>query len=277
MRLLNIDNDRFARLALACALLLVVVPAVACGSAPEDAGTGEGGAGEAADAAAGGDEDAGTGEATGDAEGDAGEEHGAAEGIPNRAEEEARDEYSKPLEVYELTGIGEGDTVVDLDAFSGYNTYLLSGVVGPGGTVHAVGANEGLEARRASGDLADAANVTINAATAEVPDGSADAVLMIRTFHLAPDHAAVLAETMRMLEPGGRVAVVEVRLGDSREGYEHDTHRSGEDTIIGEFTDAGFELVTESDILRIEGDDYTVYGNPRYITDRMLLIFAKPE
>ena len=42
---------------------------------------------------------------------------------------------------------------------------------------------------------------------------------------------------------------------------------------------AGFELVDSSDILRRDDDDYTVYAayGPRYISDRMLLKFRRPE
>jgi predicted methyltransferase len=106
-------------------------------------------------------------------------------------------------------------------------------------------------------------------------------VLMVREYHLAQDRPAMLAEAQRMLKPGGRVAVVEVRLGaDQREGYNHDSHRSGEDTVIAEFAEGGFELVEESDLLHLEGDDYSAYGGAtgtRYVTDRMLLVFRKPQ
>lgn len=280
MRFLNIEPNLFARLAISFALLLAVVPAVACGSAADDGGMGEGAAGEAADATAGNEDH---GDDSGAGEHAEGEEEGhthPADGMPTRAEEEARDEYSKPLEVFAATGIETGNTVVDIGAGSGYNTYFLSDLIGAEGTVYAVRGNEGLQMRLDAGDMSGAENVTMVGSTGEVPDGSADAVLMIREYHLAQDRPGMLAEAMRVLKPGGRVAVVEVRLGDSREGYNHDTHRSGEDTVIAEFNDAGFELVTESELLYLEDDDYSAYGGAtgtRYITDRMLLIFAKPQ
>ena len=49
-------------------------------------------------------------------------------------------------------------------------------------------------------------------------------------------------------------------------------------TVIQEFSEGGFELATESDILYLDGDDYSAYGGAtgvRYVTDRMLLIFKK--
>lgn len=282
MRTRDENRSLFGRLAVTFALILMVAPIAACAGGGDDATGGEGAAGATANAADAAD----TAEhAEGGEHGEAGaadEEHvhPAGDDVPSRADEEARDEYSKPLEVYALTEIEAGDTVVDVGASSGYNAYLLADVVGEAGTVYAVRGNEGLMARLEAGDMADVDNVELVGSTSEVPDGVADAVLLIREYHLAPDRGAVLAEVMRMLEPGGTVAVVEVRLGpDQREGYDHDSHRSGEDTVIGEFVDGGFELVTESDLLYLEGDDYSAYGGAtgtRYVTDRMLLIFRKP-
>jgi predicted methyltransferase len=102
---------------------------------------------------------------------------------------------------------------------------------------------------------------------------------LVREYHLAGDHSEFLAEISRMLKPGGVVALVEVRIG-AREGYDDQTHRNGEDTVIGQFEGAGFSFVGESGILRRDDDDYSVYGGPtgsRYITDRMLLTFRKAE
>jgi predicted methyltransferase len=282
--------------------MLVVAPIAACAPGAEDA-AGENAAGNVSQAAAA--EHAAVGEnAAGNASHDAGVDdhvegaamergegaamgdeegidhvHSAGDDVPSRAEEEERDQYSKPLEVYAFAGIGEGDTVVDVGAGSGYNTYFLSDLVGESGMVYSVGGNEGLAARLEHGDLAGSVNVVIPETAAAVPDGVADAVLLVREFHLAPDHMDYLANINRMLKPGGVVAVVEVRSGQP-EGYDHDAHRSGEQSVIVEFVAGGFELVAESDILRRDDDDYSVYGGPaslRYVTDRMLLRFRKMQ
>jgi predicted methyltransferase len=187
-----------------------------------------------------------------------------------------RDQYSKPQEVFVFSGIGEGSVVVDVGAGSGYNTSRLLPLVGKTGTVYAAGGNDKLEKRIADGDLVGTNNVLITENATAVPDGVADAVLLIREFHLAPDHAAYLKNVHRMLKMDGRVAVVEVRTGKPI-GYDHTSHRSGEQTIIQEFEGGGFEFVGESDMLRRENDDYTAYApaEKRYITDRMLLLFRK--
>ncbi len=294
MRLSDTDRSLRSLWALGFALLLVVAPIAACARGGEDVAN-EPADGEAMQAAAGE-------HAAGNASGDAGAEghveggamehaegtetgseegidhvHAAGDDVPSRAEEEERDQYSKPLEVYAFAGIVAGHTVVDVGAGSGYNTYFLSDLVGESGMVYSVSGNEGLVARLEHGDLAGSVNVVIPESAAAVPDGVADAVLLVREFHLAPDHMGYLANINRMLKPGGVVAVVEVRSGQP-EGYDHDAHRSGEQTVIEEFVAGGFELVGESDILRRDDDDYSAYGGPvglRYVTDRMLLKFRK--
>ncbi len=289
MRLFSADPGKFSLLAFSFALLLAAAPIIGCAGATED----QADAGAMQEAAAeGGNEHAG-GEAAGE-HGDAGMDHGggemdheegidhvhpAGDEVPSRADEEERDQYSKPLEVYAFAGFGEGDTIVDIGAGSGYNTYFLSDLVGGSGRVYAVSGNEGLAARIEGGDMAGTTNVIIPENAAAVPDGAADGVLLVREYHLGGDQSAFLREINRMLKPGGVVALVEVRLGE-REGYDAETHRNGEDTVIAEFAEGGFSLIGESDILRRDDDDYSAYGGPvglRYVTDRMLLTFRKDQ
>jgi predicted methyltransferase len=291
MRSMNGEAGTFGRLALLFAVLLMVAPTVACGGA----GGNEADAGNAMHEAddAEGENHAVANAPMEHAEGEMNhaanevmdhEEgidhvHPAGEDIPGRADEEERDEYSKPLEVYAFAGFGDGDTIVDVGAASGYNTYFVSKLVGPSGRVYAVSGNEGLAARIEAGDMAGTTNVIIPENAAAVPDGVADAVLLVREYHLAGSHEEFLAEINRMLKPGGTVALVEVRIGE-REGYDDTTHRNGEDTVIAQFEAGGFSFVGESDILRRDDDDYSAYGGStgvRYVTDRMLLTFRKQQ
>lgn len=195
-------------------------------------------------------------------------------GTPPAADDADRDRYSRPREVFAFAGVKTGSVVVDVGAGGGYSTFHLAALVGPTGRIFAVGGNAALEKRLATGDMAGIDNVEILGKATDVPDGTADVVLLIREFHLAPDHPAYIANVRRMLKPGGQVALVEVRSG-TREGYDHKTHRSGEQTVINEFVAGGFELVAESNLLRRDGDDYTAYApaGKRYMTDRMLLLF----
>ena len=197
--------------------------------------------------------------------------------IPSREGEVARDEYSKPDELYDFVGIGEGDHVVDLLAGNGYNTYLLAQRVGVSGRIYAEKGSDGLRARVERGDL-HGADVAFIVDPSELPTGEIDVVMAVRAYHLFPDVPATLAELYRALKPGGVVGIVEVRLNQPR-GHDITTHRMGEETVIEDMTVAGFELEGQLDILRRDDDDYTTYQLPdgtRYTTDRMLLTFRKP-
>lgn len=186
-----------------------------------------------------------------------------------------RDAWSKPEQVYDFLEIQQGDTVLDLLAGGGYNTIRLAERVGPDGTVIAEGASQELQERVASGEAPAWIDFADN--LIDVEDGTVDAVLAVRAYHLFPDVPATLAELYRLVAPGGTVGVVEVRLGKPR-GHDMTTHRMGEETVIGQMEEAGFEYVGDSDLLRRDDDDYASYrAGERHMTDRMLLKFRKPE
>ncbi len=283
MPLMNQRSKLWSVLTLGFALCLLVAPIAACSGAGEHIA---GAAAEHTDAAAGAvaehTEAAGEpNEAAGEHAEAAGGEHvqPAGDDAPTRADEIERDEYSKPMEVYAFGGIGVGDSVVDIGAGSGYNTFLLSGVVGSTGEVIAERGNEGLAARIEHGDLAEAGNVATVESRAAIADGSADAILLIREYHLVEDYLGLMADLSRILKDDGVLVVVEVRNSEA-EGHDMVTHRLGEQTVIAQFAEGRFTLDGESDILRRDDDDYTNYGGPvglRYVTDRMLMRFVKTQ
>lgn len=185
--------------------------------------------------------------------------------------------WSKPQQVYDFLGVAEGQVVVDVMAGGGFNTALLAERVGSSGKVIAERGNNELMSRVAGGDLAALGNIEIVGDLAEIPDGSLDAALAVRAYHLFPDVPAALAQLYRAVAPGGVVGIVEVRLNQEY-GHDMTSHRMGEQTVIDEMTAAGFEYVEASDLLRVDGDDYTQFrGGQRHMTDRMLLKFRKPQ
>lgn len=196
--------------------------------------------------------------------------------VPTRTAEVERDAGSKPQEVMDWLGIDAGDQVADIFAGGGYYTYLLSERVGADGRVWAQGFSPGLAARAEAGDLAGATNVVLVDSLSSLPDAALDAAIIIRGFHLYPDPAELLGELDRALKPGGIVGVEEVRLGQEY-GHDMETHRMGEQTVIEEFQNHGFEYVGASDLLYNPDDPHTDFmEGQRHLADRMLLKFAKP-
>lgn len=178
---------------------------------------------------------------------------------PDRpAEEKARDEFSRPLEMLEWVGLEPGAAVVDFHAGSGYNTWILSRWVGPEGVVFTEMSGRRAEAlldRLESGDLADAGNVVYVDAISKLPTDSLDLFLTVRNYHdLAPGQIpAFLAEVDRALVPGGLFVVVDAR---ATEGRDEEGHRIADDVIVSEVTAAGFELVESSEMLANPDDDH---------------------
>lgn len=205
-------------------------------------------------------------------DGDGGEDHHG-DGNPDR------DHFSKPAEVYEFLGIGAGGRVVDVMSGGGYNAERLAHLVGETGVVVADGGSEEFRGRLdEGGDLASMGNIRFVDDLTQLEDGSVDAVVAVRAYHLFPDVPASLGELYRALVPGGVVGVVEVRLNQA-DGHDMTSHRVGEGTVIADLEAAGFEYVGESDILKRDDDDYAVFNQPgktRFMTDRMLLKFRKP-
>jgi SAM-dependent methyltransferase len=96
---------------------------------------------------------------------------------------------------------------------------------------------------------------------APLPDASVDLVLLSQALHHADDPARALAEAHRLLTPGGRVLVLDLRthgqswvrdrLGDKWLGF-------GDDHLRDLLTGAGFDHVRVTTGARLKGDPFAV-------------------
>ena len=177
--------------------------------------------------------------------------------------------YLRPdMEVLEF-GAGTGSTAI---AHAPYVKHIEAIDVSP----------KMIEIARGKADANNVENVTFRPSSIDelsAADQSFDAVLGLSILHLLDNKEEVISKVHRMLKPGGTALVVEVRSNED-EGHNMETHRLGEMTIVAQFEEGGFTFVEQSEILRVEGDDYTVYGGPtgpRYTTDRMLMTFRKGQ
>lgn len=214
---------------------------------------------------------------------------------PARPEDDKKqDAGRKALEVYAWLGIHDGMTVADFFPGGGYNTHLLSRVVGEKGKVYAAmewNADKEIFGGRAysvdkindrikNGKLT---NVTIANKFSDIPANSLDAAVCVRNYHDV-EHVFdgwkrkdVVAAMFAVMKPGGVIGIVEVAT--PKEGWDQETHRLNEKVVIEDFTAGGFKLAGRSDMLANPADDHTEKGfaEGRYNMDRYLLKFQKPE
>jgi len=228
---------------------------------------------------------------------------------PKRTQADISDDgVRKVLDVLRFTGIRPGDTVLELQAGSGYYTELFSFIVGANGMVAmhnppefddfltpaVLAARLGEEGRRLS-------NVRVTKSSfdnLDAPDGSVDLV----TWFLGPhelwmtneagemtlgDPAKTYAEIYRVLKPGGRFIALDKSSPDYTLEHESSTsHKISPKHVIARAEAAGFTLAKTSDILSNKpqqtsaGKKYdmnVVDPGKRLSTDRFLHMYIKPE
>ena len=214
---------------------------------------------------------------------------------PSRpAADSARDAARHPGEILALAEVKPGGVVVDYIMGGGYFTRIISGAVGPNGTVYAYQPAEFIKFQAKYGeDLKTVAaaykNVTPldgSLVGLDLPDGL-DAVITVQNYHdlhLKPfpaDTAAkVNAEVFKSLKPGGVFLVVDHYAADGSGLSAPDTlHRIDIEAVKSEVQAAGFKLAAESPLLRNPADPRTAsVFDPaiRGKTDQFVLKFVKP-
>ncbi len=207
--------------------------------------------------------------------------------------ERTEDAGRKAIDVYEWLGMQPGMTVADLWPAEGYNTHLMSRLVGADGHVLSVlgffgldtsySTREGLQQRIQDHDLS---NVELLSKLTDMKSGSVDVMVAVRSYHdlgtvPGPSRLEAVTEMHRALKPGGVVGIVEA--ASDKPGWDPVTHRLNEQTVIDEFTAGGFELSERSAMLANPADDRSISGfdegtyDGRHDTDRYLLKFTKPR
>ena len=116
-------------------------------------------------------------------------------------------------------GLRAGETVLDLGCGAGIDTLLAARAVGPTGRVIGLDMTEEMVARaRRNAAAAAPDNVEIRHGLIEeipLPDASVDVVVSNGVLNLSTRKSRVLAESFRVLRPGGRISVADLVLEEA--------------------------------------------------------------
>ena len=213
----------------------------------------------------------------------------AVESQDRSAEQRARDYHRKPAEILTLSGIEEGDRIIEIAAFGQYFTTMLLAAIGPTGHVdmYDLPYTEGFAGPASREFDAKYANAVYHQESyndAALPQ-NVDSVWNVLYYHdLQPqgiDTAALNRKILAALNPGGIYLVIDHKAEDGSGWRDAGTiHRMGVDTIKQEVLAAGFDLALESDLLANPADDRTkmVFApGTRGTTDQAFFIFRKPN
>jgi ubiquinone/menaquinone biosynthesis C-methylase UbiE len=154
-----------------------------------------------------------------------------------------RDAWQKPDAVIRELRLAPDDVVADLGAGTGYFSVRLARAV-PKGRVLAIDNEQSmLDFTRKRAEQAGVKNVETLLATESDPKlpAGVNVVLIVDTYHHLTDRVAYFERVRPKLADGGRVVVVDFKMGKLPIGPPDD-HKIARETIESEMTNAGYSL-----------------------------------
>ena len=168
-------------------------------------------------------------------------------------ESAGRDQRLQIDRVMEILGIAPGKVVADVGAGSGWFTVRASRKVTPTGRVYAVDINPEairyIKNRATQENLTNIQTVLSEPDNALLPADSADAVLLLKTYHEVAHPVTLLRNLRPSLKPGALVGIID-RNGNG------ENHGVARETVIREAAEAGYTLVEKYDFVKPDDMDY---------------------
>lgn len=168
-------------------------------------------------------------------------------------ESPGRDQRLQIHRVMDILEIKPGKSVADIGAGSGWFTVRAAKRVGSNGHVYAVDINPEAAryiAERAQKEhLQNIKTILSQPDDPQLPSGSVDSVLMLKTYHEIAHPVTLLRNLRAALRPGAKVGIID-RNGNG------ENHGIDKDVLIREAKDAGYSLLNEYDFVKGDKMDY---------------------
>ncbi|MGA8539050.1 MAG: class I SAM-dependent methyltransferase [Terriglobales bacterium] len=173
-----------------------------------------------------------------------------------------RDERLQINRVMDMLDIKPGKNVADIGAGSGWFTVRAARRVTGSGTVYAVDINPEaihyIDQRAKKEHLQNIKTILSKPDDPQLPAGSIDAVLLLKTYHEVAHPVALLRNLRSSLKPRAKIGVID-RNGNG------ENHGLSKNVVIREAVQAGYELRDSQDFVKADGMDY------------FLIFTAKPD
>lgn len=180
--------------------------------------------------------------------------------IPVEPSELRLNRQHKPVELMDQIGLKEGMVIADIGAGRGRMTVFFASRVGENGLVLAneidPDALEYLENRCRQNQIANVRTFLGTVVDPQLPEGKADIVFMISTYHHLEKPVELLRHTLPALKPGGKLVIVE---RDPRKTGQTSSESTSQATLIRQASEAGFTLVKVNTEL-LERDNIYFFG-----------------
>lgn len=154
-----------------------------------------------------------------------GEKHSGFRFSPDRRDvlkAEERRQWLPPEPILEAVGVQAGERVLDVGAGTGFWTGPLSRMVGPEGRIVAVDVEpimlDEIRSLVAAEHLDNVETVLSQELQIPVPDGSATFAVLGFVLHEPDEPPALLAEVRRILQPDGRMLVIDWQKKPTEQG-----------------------------------------------------------
>jgi ubiquinone/menaquinone biosynthesis C-methylase UbiE len=161
--------------------------------------------------------------------------------------------------VMNILGIAAGKAVADIGAGSGWFTVRAARRVGGNGLIYAVDINPEairyIDERARKEQLQNVKTILGKPDNPLLPARSADAALLLKTYHEVAQPVALLRNLRVALRPGAKVGVID------RNGNGED-HGVGRDVVIREAKEAGYKLIEQYDFVKGDKMDYFLVFEP---------------